>query len=113
LIVDESAESREILRALLERHGATTIETRRPEQAIQLADLHRPHLILMDAESDRSNCGAATEALRAVARRIDTSVVILGTLSRYGGRYPADQFVAKPYHYGPLIRKIESLLDAA
>ncbi len=54
LIVDESAESREVLRTLLERHGATTIEADRPEQAVQLADSFRPDLIVLDAESDRS-----------------------------------------------------------
>ena len=113
LIVDESAESREILRTLLERHGATTIEAQRPEQAIQLADLHRPHLIVLDAESDHSTRGTATDDLRAVARRIDTPVVILGTLSQRRGQISGGQFVAKPYHYGPLIRKIEDLLAAA
>jgi CheY-like chemotaxis protein len=113
LIVDDSADSREVLRTVLERHGAVTLEARRPEQAIQLADLHRPDLIVLDAESDRSVCGAATDALRAAARQIPTSVVILGTLSRSGSNFSADQIVAKPYHYGPLIRKIESLLDAA
>jgi CheY-like chemotaxis protein len=113
LIVDKSAESRDILSTLLQRHGATTIEAERPEQAVQLADLHRPHLIVLDAESDRSERGAATEKLQAAAHRSDTPVVILGTVRHWHGRFTAGQFVAKPYHYGPLIRKIEDLLDAA
>jgi CheY-like chemotaxis protein len=113
LIVDESAESREVLRTLLERYGATTIEAQRPEQAVQLANLHRPHLIVLDAESDHSTRGAATDRLRAAACRIDTPVVILGTLSHGRGKIPAGQFVAKPYHYGQLLRKIEDLLAAA
>ena len=29
------------------------------------------------------------------------------------GQFSAGHFVAKPYHYGPLIRKIEALLAAA
>jgi CheY-like chemotaxis protein len=113
LIVDESAESREILRTLLERHSAATIEAERPEQAVQLANLHRPQLIVLDAECDHSTHGAATDQLRAAACRFDTPVVILGTLSQRGSQIPAGQFVAKPYHYGPLIRKIEDLLAAA
>jgi CheY-like chemotaxis protein len=113
LIVDESAESREVLRTLLERHGATTIEAQRPEQAVQLANLHRPHLIVLDAESDHSIRGAATDELRAAASRFDTPVVILGTLSHIRSLNLEGQFVAKPYHYGPLIRKIEDLLAAA
>jgi len=113
LIVDESAESREVLCALLERFGATTIEAERPEDAVQLADIHRPHLIVLDVESDHSAQGAATDELQVAASRIDTPVVILGTLSQRHGPFPRGQFVAKPYHYGPLIRKIEDLLAAA
>jgi CheY-like chemotaxis protein len=113
LIVDKSAESRVVLSTLLERHGATTIEADRPEQAVQLAHLHRPHLIVLDAESDRSERGAATEDLQAAARRSDTPIVILGTVKRRPGPWTEGQIIAKPYHYGPLIRKIEGLLGAA
>ena len=103
LIVDESAESREVLRTLLERHGATTIEAQRPEQAVQRD-------VFCDRRQER---GAATDELRAAASRFDTPVVILGTLSHIRSLNLEGQFVAKPYHYGPLIRKIEDLLAAA
>lgn len=113
LIVDQSAESREILRTLLERHGAATIEARRPDQAAHLADLHRPDLIVFDAESDLSERGSAGEHLGAVAGRTDTPIVILGTAGRAQDCFPSGQFVSKPYHYGSLIRRIEELLAAA
>jgi CheY-like chemotaxis protein len=113
LIVDESAESRDILRTLLERRGATTIEARHPEQAIPLADFYQPNLIVLDAESDHSSTGNATSHLQAAARRNDTPIVILGTIRPRDGHFPAGQFVAKPYHYGQLICKIEGLLEAA
>src|SRR5215471_7828410 len=70
LIVDESAESREVLCALLARHGATTIEARRADEAVELADQHRPHLILFDADSDHSSSAAATQNLTDAADRI-------------------------------------------
>jgi DNA-binding response OmpR family regulator len=113
LIVDESAESREVLRALLERRGAVTIEAPRAELAVDLAKLHRPDLIVLDVESDHSASGSSCDNLRATADRTDTPVLILGTLSRQRGKFSDDQFVAKPYHYAPLIRKIEDLLGAA
>jgi CheY-like chemotaxis protein len=113
LIVDHSAESREVLRTLLERHGAATIEARRPDQAARLADLHRPDLIVFDAESDQSERGTAGERLGAVAGRTDTPIVILGMLARGQVGFPSGQFVPKPYQYGSLIRKIEELLAAA
>jgi CheY-like chemotaxis protein len=112
LIVDESPESREILRTLLARRGAATLEATRPDQAAELTELHRPDLILFDADCDHSSSGAATESLKAAANRNDTPIVILGTV-RSAQKHPASgQIVSKPYHYGPLIRKIDDLLAA-
>ena len=42
LIVDASRESREVLRLLLERRGATTIEADRPEQASSWPTRYHP-----------------------------------------------------------------------
>ncbi len=112
LIVDRSAESREVLRTLLERRGAATLEADRPERAMQLADRFQPDLIVLDADSDPS-AGVATDNLRHLAGRTATPIVILGTLRREPGHLPPGQIVAKPYHYGPLLRKIDDLLAAA
>ncbi len=113
LIVDSSRESRDVLRLLLEHRGATTIEVDRPENAAPIADSFRPDLIVFDAESDESPTGAATNDLRETVSRNDTPIVILGRLKHAQGDFPTGQFVAKPYHYGPLIRKIDDLLAAA
>jgi CheY-like chemotaxis protein len=112
LIVDASSESREVLRLLLERRGARTIEAQGPAEGARLASHMRPDLIVLDAESDRSDSGTPTHELQRVAGRSDTPIVILGKV-RQNELFPADQIVSKPYHYGQLIRKIDSLLDAA
>jgi DNA-binding response OmpR family regulator len=113
LIVDASRESRDVLRTLLEHRGVTTFEVGRPEQAVQLADQFRPHLIVLDAESDQSPGGEPTNVLCEAAARTDTPIVILGKIRQADGEFASGQFVAKPYHYGPLIRKIDDLLAAA
>jgi DNA-binding response OmpR family regulator len=113
LIVDESAESRDVLRTLLEHRGATTLEAHRLELAVGMAKTFHPHLIVLDAESDRSTCGSATSELREAADRTGTPIVILGRVASVRGPHASGQFVAKPYHYGQLLRKIESLLAAA
>jgi CheY-like chemotaxis protein len=113
LIVDSSRESREVLRLLLERRGATAIEADRPEEAIRLARDFRPNLIVFDAECDQSRNGQPTNDLRQMAVGNDTPIVILGKVRPPCGPVSADQVVAKPYHYGPLIRKINGLLAAA
>jgi CheY-like chemotaxis protein len=112
LIVDESPESREILRTLLARRGTTTLEAARPDQAAQMTEQHRPDLILFDADCDHSGSGAPTESLKAAASRIGTPIVILGTVHNRQKPATSGQFISKPYHYGPLIRKIEDLLAA-
>jgi CheY-like chemotaxis protein len=112
LIVDSSRESRDVLRTLLELQGATTEEVERPEQAVSVVQQFRPHVIVLDADSDQSTTGEPTNILREAADQNDTPVVILGKLRRPRGHISPGQFVAKPYHYGPLIRKIDGLLAA-
>jgi CheY-like chemotaxis protein len=113
LIVDESSESREVLSALLTRRGAKTFEAHGPRQAIQLADLHQVDLIVFDADSDHSDTGSGIDDVNAVANRNGTPIVILGTVRQLPKRFASGQIVSKPYHYGPLIDKIEDLLAAA
>ncbi len=113
LIVDASRESREVLRMLLELRGATTIEADDPEQALQLTHSVRPDLILFDTDSDQTSTGEPTNDLREAANRNQTPIVILGKLRQLHGQLESGQIVTKPYHYGPLIRKIDRLLAAA
>jgi len=113
MIVDASRESREVLRVLLERRGARTIEADGPEEALRLAIRCRPDLIVFDAESDPSPTSAPTNELRHAADRSDTPIVILGKVRQLQNPVSPSQIVAKPYHYGALIRKIDGLLDAA
>lgn len=113
LIVDESADSREVLSMLLARSGATTICARQAKQAIELAGHEQLDLIVFDAETDRTESGSCVDDLKAVASRNGTPIVILGTVRSAKKRPTSAQFIAKPYHYGQLIHKIEDLLAAA
>jgi len=113
LIIDRSAESREVLRTLLEWRGAATLEAERPEHALGLAEQFRPDLIVLDIDSDATATGDGTNRLCAAAGRSDTPIVILGKLQQPNSHIPPGEIVAKPYHYGPLIRRIDDLLAAA
>lgn len=109
LVVDALEETREVLRAALERAGIDVYATDEPEDGTTWADEHQPDLIVLDLE-----CHPAAEAMsRGFAQRDgaeSSPLILLGTARRAAGNVPADRFVAKPYHYGPLIRKIEALL---
>src|SRR5690606_30694267 len=111
LIVDRSAESREVLRTLLERTGKATIEASGPEEAASLAESLRPHLIVYDVDSDPTPEGDGSRRLNDAATRTDTPIVLLGRFSRTNPPLGVRDQLAKPYHYGHLLRKIADVLD--
>jgi len=113
LIVDGSEENREVLKAALERRGCRILSASRAERGLQLARRHHPDVIVLDLElstaSPEELCAPFARETEATATRL----VILGTMRRCERGFPTGEFVAKPYHYGPLVRRIEQLLDSA
>lgn len=111
LIVDQSAESREVLCALLARSGTAAIEATRAGEALPLAEQLAPQLIVLDVDSDSSENQTATRELAAVARRTNTPIVLLGRITGPELALDPSELLAKPYHYGQLIRRIEGVLE--
>ncbi len=111
LIVDQSAESREVLSALLARNGTSSIEASRAAEAVSLAEQLRPQLIVLDADSDSTCERQALRELTAAARRTNTPIVLLGKITGAEIAFDPSELLAKPYHYGQLIRRIESVLQ--
>ena len=112
LIVDQSEETREVLKTALERRGLRILAASRTGPGLELARFHRPDLIVLDLESQ----GPSPEDTYArFARELverPAHLILLGTC-RLPDRSSGREFVRKPYHYGPLIRKIEELLGVA
>jgi DNA-binding NarL/FixJ family response regulator len=103
LIVDSSEETREVLQTALQRRGLRTFSAAGATQGLELARRHHPDLIVLDVDEGLSAPFAEH------SRTEHAPLVLLGSIRR--GKPPADgEFVAKPYHYGPLVRKIEELL---
>jgi hypothetical protein len=120
LIVDQSEETREVLQTVLERRGVRTLAAGGAEKALELARRHHPDLVVLDLEMDNMPteqfCGAGVSptdcrAGETSSPQYQPQFVLLGNLRRQGNDLPGSEFVAKPYQYGPLIRKIEELLD--
>jgi CheY-like chemotaxis protein len=112
LIVDESAETREVLRTALARRGTKIWEATRADEGLELARRHHPSVIVLDLEIADQASATIQDGFRA-AEIPQAPIVLLGSARRGTQHFPTGQFVAKPYHYGPLIRKIECLLDEA
>lgn len=114
LIVDQSPETREVLQTALERRGVRTLATGRAEKGLELARRHQPDLVVLDLEvDDLPTDGFSLTTPRETSGHQEPRFVLLGSLRRQGNCIPGGEFVAKPYHYGLLLRRIEELLDNA
>jgi hypothetical protein len=120
LIVDRSEETREVLQTALERRGVRTLAAGRTEAGWELARRHHPELIVLDLD-DTPGCLPVEQQLAPVEGEAEAAaegayrprLVLLGNLRGWRELLPDGEFVPKPYHYGPLIRKIEELLASA
>ncbi len=117
LIVDRCEETHDVLQTVLERRGVRTLAARNVAAGSKLAQQHRPDVIVLDAELDETLNGELpgasflTRVHRPAANR--PQMILLGKLRRRHGVPFEGEVVAKPYHYAPLIRKIEELLAAS
>jgi CheY-like chemotaxis protein len=111
LIVDQSSESREVLRCALQRGGTQIFEAAQAEEGLEKIRLHRPDLIVVDVESEGTDSQATAREFGETAQTNNTPLVVLATARRQATPLASSEFIAKPYHYGPLIRRIEELLE--
>ncbi|MGA2035825.1 MAG: hypothetical protein ABSG68_26560, partial [Thermoguttaceae bacterium] len=73
---------------------------------------HHPDLIVLDLEVEDSQGDNVSLCFAQQAQSDRTPLVVLGSVRR-GEPRGEGEFVAKPYHYGPLLRKIEELLHSS
>jgi CheY-like chemotaxis protein len=112
LIVDSSAENREVLRTVLARRGLRIFEAGEPERGLEMAREHHPDVIVLDLEAERADDDAVEDQFGAEATEQHASLVILGIARRPQGEGAA-RIVAKPYHFAPLVHTIEMLAAKA
>jgi two-component system cell cycle response regulator DivK len=112
LIVDSSAENREVLRTVLARRGLRIFEADEAARGLELAREHHPDVIVLDVEAAPADGGAAEDQFGVEATEQRSSLVILGVARRQAGAAAA-RVVAKPYHFAPLVHTIELLAAKA
>lgn len=110
LVVDPLEETREVLRSALEPHGVRILATDEPAQGLALARRHGPQLVVLDVEHLAAAGPELSDRFVAQSRHGSMSLLLIGSAQRRADFLPAGEFIAKPYHYAPLIRKIEELL---
>lgn len=105
LIVEPSADEREVLRTALARRGLRIFEAAEAETGNALARQHQPAVIVLNLDARHAE---ETDWTASAGR----SLIVLGT-ARREHILPPHQSIAKPYHYGPLVARIEELAKAA
>jgi two-component system phosphate regulon response regulator PhoB len=110
LIVERSGEIRDVLRTALQRRGFQIYEASRADLGLELARRHQPNLVVIDLDEQPADTEELSSEFSQSASDEPTPVIVLGTVRRPIAN--AGQFIAKPYHYQPLISKIEELLQA-
>ena len=112
LVVDPSAENREVLRTVLHQRGLQCYEANEAHSGLALARQHHPDVIVLDVDSDNVLSGSMESQLRQELDRESSSLIILGKLRR-DSLLPASRVLSKPYHFAPLVHTIEELAAAA
>lgn len=105
LIVDPSADNREVLATALDRAGVEIIQATELRAARQMLASQPPQLVVVDEAS------LVSEPLPSDRSPTEPAWIVLGTFRPCGGGEQVE-VVAKPYHYAPLIRRILALLEA-
>lgn len=116
LIIEDDANSRKLVRDVLQVKGYQTIESETAEEGIRLAKEQRPALILMDIQLPGIS---GIEALQRLRADPDTTAipVIAVTASVMTSQQQNvleagfDAFEAKPVSVVALLKKIQTLVD--
>ena len=108
LVVDPMDETQEVLRTVLEP-AVNVLAARNTAEALSMARLHQPNLVVLDLECDASTTALLGRFCGAAAPQPTPTVLLAGSRLR-ATSLPNCEILPKPYHYAPLIRKIEELL---
>ena len=111
LLVDSSDDNREVICTALRRRGIRTIDTSAPQQGLEWARQLAPDVIVLETEWEKGSAEEICRQYASASRSGSAKMLLLGTTKSFP--IEKDQFtshIAKPYHYAPLIRKIEELI---
>ncbi|MEK6247640.1 MAG: response regulator [Planctomycetales bacterium] len=108
LVVDQSEDSRAVLRTALEKRGVSILEASRTAEGLTLARQHQPDLVVLDLDQDKESSDEICGKFAQESSDTSPTLIVLGTARRQvRGEH---EFVTKPYHYSNLVDRIEKLL---
>jgi CheY-like chemotaxis protein len=117
MIVEDNERNLKLLRDLLGVYGYRTVEARSGEEAVRLARVERPHLVLMDIQLPGMDGVAALRELRGFLESAETPVVAVTAFAMKDDREHFlaagfDGYLQKPVNLHELRSCVESYLGA-
>jgi len=109
--VEPSSEAREVLSTILQLRGLRILEADEPREGLLIARAERPDVIVLDFDQPSVDDGMQND-FAAETRNPHTGLIVLGNSPPHR-QAQADRFIAKPFHYGPLVQTIERLAGHA
>jgi len=120
LVVDDEPDLRRIVRMTLERSdlGLTVITAQDAEEALALAQLERPDVVILDLSMPGMDGFELCRRLRKDSATQAVPIVILTGMSTpdriaRGREAGADEFVAKPFHRADFVERIRGVIERA
>mgnify|MGYP001083275340 CR=1 FL=1 len=115
LIAEDERDIREFLMVALQVSGFNVVEARNGEEAVALANSHKPDLILLDVRMPKVTGFEACETLKASPNTRDIPVVFLSAYAnkdeiRQGLALGADEYLTKPIAPDVLTERVSCIL---
>jgi CheY-like chemotaxis protein len=118
LIADDSANTRGILRFMLQNQGFQLVEAEDGEDALAKARTCSPDIIVLDGMMPKKTGFEACQELKRDPKTKAIPVILLTAIAQVDPNHnwakdtPADKFMAKPFQMRDLLAAIESLTGA-
>jgi len=111
MIVDDHADTREMLKYVIERSGCRVVEASDGEEAVRLARSRPPNLILMDIVLPRLDGYKVTERIREIEGLRQTTIIFLSGRAEPKSREMAFAVGGNDYFLKPIdLRELELAL---
>lgn len=117
LVVDDFDDTRLLLRTWLEKKGFRVIEAANGNEAVEVAEIEAPDLIIMDMEMPELDGLAATRKMRSLKMLENVPVVAVSAYGAHQFRREAlaagcNEYVSTPFEPDDLEQVIRSFLRA-
>ena len=113
LVVEDSADARQLLRDVLEKLGHTVVEAADGLECVKSALTNRPDLIVLDLMMPAASGDSTLVFMRGTPGLADIPILVVSAhpdVARIAKLNGADDWVAKPIRIDELSRKIKTIL---